>query len=92
MIFPLTGTPITGFVVCAAIAPGSAAESPAIAMMTFAGEFSTIVFRCVGVRCADAITTSWDTPNWRSMSRALSPTSLSDLLARTTRTSAITVR
>src|SRR5438445_170702 len=33
---PLTGTPITGFVVWAAIVPGSAAERPAIAMKTFA--------------------------------------------------------
>src|SRR2546422_825041 len=53
---PLTGTPITGFVVWAAIVPGSAAERPAIAMKTLAVVFRIKSRRRSGVRWADAPT------------------------------------
>src|SRR3989442_1228506 len=60
---PLTGTPITGFVVWAAIVPGSPAERPAIAMKTFAVVFRIRSRRRSGVRWADPTTTSYPTPN-----------------------------
>src|SRR3989441_11708475 len=84
---PLTGTPITGFVVWAAIVPGSAAERPAIAMKTFAVVFRIRSRRRSGVRCADATTISYPTPNWSKNELACFPTSASVLEPRTMRTS-----
>src|SRR2546422_647259 len=84
---PLTGTPITGFVVWAAIVPGSAAERPAIAMKTFAVVFRIKSRRRSGVRWADATTMSYPTPNWSRNELACFPTSASVLEPRTMRTS-----
>src|SRR3989454_1453579 len=84
---PLTGTPITGFVVWAAIVPGSAAERPAIAMNTFAVVFRIKSRRRSGVRWADATTISYPTPNWSRNELACFPTSASVLEPRTMRTS-----
>src|SRR5256712_4737769 len=84
---PLTGTPITGFVVWAAIVPGSAAERPSIAMKTFAVVFRIRSRRRTGVRCADATTISYRTPNWSKNELACFPTSASVLEPRTMRTS-----
>src|SRR5256712_4783311 len=84
---PLTGTPITGFVVWAAIVPGSAAERPAIAMKTFAVVFRIRSRRRSGVRWADATTMSYPTPNWSRNELACFPTSASVLEPRTMRTS-----
>src|SRR3989441_11724990 len=80
---PLTGTPITGFVVWAAIVPGSAAERPAIAMKTFAVVFRIRSRRRSGVRCAEATTISYPTPNWSKNELACFPTSASVLEPRT---------
>src|SRR3989441_1359272 len=84
---PLTGTPITGFVVWAAIVPGSAAERPAIAMITFAVVFRIKSRRRSGVRWAEAATISYPTPNWSRNELACFPTSASVLEPRTMRTS-----
>src|SRR2546425_10490321 len=85
--FPLTGTPITGFVVCAAMVPGNAAERPAIAMITFAVVFRIKSRRRSGVRWADATTISYPTPNWSKNELACFPTSASLFEPRTMRTS-----
>ena len=50
LIFPLTGTPITGFVVCDAMAPGNAAAKPAIPIKTSASLCSTTLWTTSGVR------------------------------------------
>src|SRR2546426_256272 len=84
---PLTGTPITGFVVCAAMVPGSAAESPAIAMITLAVVFRIKSRRRSGVRWAEATTMSYPTPNWSKNELACFPTSASLLEPSTMRTS-----
>src|SRR5205809_3362311 len=84
---PLTGTPMTGFVVWAAIVPGNAAESPAIAMNTFAVVFRIRSRRRSGVRCADATTISYPIPNSSRTEAAFFPTSESLLEPRTMRTS-----
>src|SRR5436309_11267557 len=84
---PLTGTPITAFVVWAAIVPGSAAERPAIAMKTLAVVFRIKSRRRSGVRWADATTISYPTPNWSRNELACFPTSASVLEPRTMRTS-----
>src|SRR5947199_107777 len=84
---PLTCTPITGFVVWAAIVPGSAAERPAIAMKTLAVVFRIKSRRRSGVRWADATTISYPTPNWSRNELACFPTSASVLEPRTMRTS-----
>src|SRR5437867_10242972 len=84
---PLTGTPITGFVVWAAIVPGSAAERPAIAMKTLAVVFLIKSRRRSGVRWAEATTISYPTPNWSRNELACFPTSASVLEPRTMRTS-----
>src|SRR2546421_3726928 len=84
---PLTGTPITGFVVCAAMVPGSAAERPAIAMITLAVVFRIKSRRRSGVRWAEATTMSYPTPNWSKNELACFPTSASLLEPSTMRTS-----
>src|SRR2546426_210513 len=84
---PLTGTPITGFVVCAAMVPGSAAERPAIAMITLAVVFRIKSRRRSGVRWAEATTISYPTPNWSKNELACFPTSASLLEPSTMRTS-----
>src|SRR3989440_4520375 len=84
---PLTGTPITGFVVWEAIGPGSAAERHAIAMKTFAVVFRIRALRRSRLRCADATTISYPTPNWSRNELACFPTSASVLEPRTMRTS-----
>src|SRR5205807_3485433 len=85
--FPLTGTPMTGFVVWAAMVPGRAAERPAIAMKTFAVVFRIKSRSRSGVRWADATTISFSTPNSSRIEQAFLPTSESVLEPRTTRTS-----
>src|SRR5256712_513209 len=84
---PLTGTPITGFVGGAGIVPGSAAERPAIGMKTFAVVFRIRSRRRSGVRCAEATTISYPTPNWSKNELACVPTPASVLEPRTMRTS-----
>src|SRR6266576_1939833 len=84
---PLTGTPMTGFVVWAAIVPGRAAESPATPMKTRAVVFRIRSRRRSGVRWADATTISYSTPNSARIEPAFLPTSASLLEPRMTSTS-----
>jgi len=63
---PLTGTPITGFVVIEATTPGRAADSPAMATKIFALLPRTRFFTRSGVLCAESTSISTETPNLRS--------------------------
>jgi len=78
--FASLGTPITGRIVWAAMVPGRAADSPAIAMNTSDGVASMYCLRASGFLWADNTTTSWGMLNSVSMAAAFSPSSLSDLL------------
>ena len=77
---PLTGTPMTGFVVKEATTPGRAAERPAIVMKTPASLAVTISSTRCGVRCADATAMSNGIPNFFSIPMAFSATGMSLLL------------
>src|SRR5712692_11341441 len=90
--FPLTGTPMTGLVVWAAMVPGRAADSPATAMKTFAVVFRIRSRSKSGVRWAEATTISFWTPNSSRIEHAFLPTSESLFEPRTTRTSMAMVR
>src|ERR1700704_5746820 len=85
--FPLTGTPMTGLVVWAAMVPGRAADSPATAMKTFAVVFRIRSRSRSGVRWAEATTISFSTPNSSRIEHAFLPISESVFEPRPTRTS-----
>src|SRR5437660_9473599 len=80
---PLSGTPITGFVVSDASTPGRCAAIPAPAMKTPAPSRSasvTICFVRSGLRCADATFISYATPASSSAAHACPMTSASESL------------
>ena len=78
--FAFLGIPITGRIVWAAIVPGRAADSPAIAMNISEGVVSMYCLRASGFLCADSTTSSCGTLNSVSMAVAFSPSALSDSL------------
>lgn len=80
---------MTGLVVYAAMEPGSAAESPAIAMKTSASEPLTSCATLSGVRCADATAMSNGTPSAFRTLIAFSATGKSLLLPEIMKTLAI---
>ena len=84
--FAFLGIPITGRIVWAAMVPGRAADSPAIAMNISEGVVSMYCLRASGVLCAERTTNSWGTLNSASMAVAFSPSALSDSLPITTDT------
>ena len=77
---PLTGTPITGLTVNDATTPGSAADSPAMAMNTSESLPFTSSSTLPGVRWADATAMSYGIPNLFRTPRAFSATGRSLLL------------
>jgi hypothetical protein len=77
---PLTGTPMTGLTVYEATAPGSAADSPAIAMKTSEPLLFTSSSTLPGVLCAEATAMSNCMPNFFSMAIDFSATGRSLLL------------
>src|SRR5437870_12472726 len=84
---PLTGTPMTGFVVWAAIVPGRAAERPATPPTTRAVVFWIRSRRRSSVRGVDATTISYSNTNSARIEPAFLPTSASLLEPRMTSTS-----
>ncbi len=79
---PLTGTPMTGLTVNEATTPGSAAESPAIAMNASASLALTSSSTRAGVLCAEATAISYGTPSFLRTPTAFSATGRSLLLPR----------
>jgi len=77
---PLTGTPMTGLTVKDATTPGSAADSPAMAMKTSESLPVTSSSTLCGVRCADATAMSNGIPNFFRIAMAFSATGMSLLL------------
>ena len=80
LTLPLTGTPITGLTVNDAIAPGRAAERPAMAMNTSEPLLFTSSSTLPGVLWAEATAISKAIPNLFSISMAFSATGISLLL------------
>ncbi len=80
LTLPLTGTPITGLTVNDAIAPGRAAERPAMAMNTSEPLLFTSSSTLPGVLWAEATAMSKEIPNLFSISMAFSATGISLLL------------